>query len=105
MLVLSRKKGEQIRIGDDIVITVQRMSGNRVSLGIEAPAKCRITRGELLSLLNEFAASTDAESTDEPTSAKKPVGSTARPTRNTPPDVVGENRIAPHLPAVLRMPK
>ncbi len=47
MLVLSRKKGEQIRIGDDIVVTVHRLSGNRVSLGIEAPPKERIIRGEL----------------------------------------------------------
>lgn len=47
MLVLSRKQGEQIRIGDNIVVTVHRLSGNRVSLGIEAPADCKIMRGEL----------------------------------------------------------
>lgn len=51
MLVLSRKQGEQIRIGDTIVITVQRLSGNRVSLGIEAPADCKIMRGELEEVL------------------------------------------------------
>lgn len=102
MLVLSRKKGEQIRIGDDIVITVQRLSGNRVSLGIEAPANCRITRGELLALLDEFASPTDDGTTQ---TLKKGFHSPTRPTRNTPPDVVGENRIAPHLPATLRMPK
>lgn len=52
MLVLSRKQGEQIRIGDRITLTVQRLSGNRVSLGIEAPADCKIMRGELESALN-----------------------------------------------------
>jgi len=47
MLVLSRKEGEQLRIGDDIVLTVSRLSGNRVSIGIEAPRDIRIVRGEL----------------------------------------------------------
>lgn len=53
MLVLSRKQGEQIRIGDNVVVTVHRLSGNRVSLGIEAPADCKIMRGELRALLQE----------------------------------------------------
>lgn len=56
MLVLSRKQGEQIRIGDNIVITVQRLSGNRVSLGIEAPADCKIMRGELEAAFEAVAA-------------------------------------------------
>lgn len=47
MLVLSRKKGEQIRIGDDVVVTVQRLNGNRVALAIEAPREVPIARGEL----------------------------------------------------------
>ncbi len=47
MLVLSRKRGEQIRIGDDIVVTVQRLKGNRVTIGIDAPPECKIKRGEL----------------------------------------------------------
>ncbi len=47
MLVLSRKEGEKLIIGDDIVITVNRIAGNRVSIGIEAPPHVSITRGEL----------------------------------------------------------
>lgn len=47
MLVLSRKQGEQLRIGEDIVLTVNRVSGNRVAIGIEAPRDVRIVRGEL----------------------------------------------------------
>lgn len=47
MLVLSRKVGQQIKIRDDITIVVQRISGNRVSIGIEAPPECPILRGEL----------------------------------------------------------
>jgi carbon storage regulator len=47
MLVLSRKVGEKLVIGDGIVITVNRVVGQRVSLGIEAPPHVRIVRGEL----------------------------------------------------------
>ncbi|MEM9825836.1 MAG: carbon storage regulator [Planctomycetota bacterium] len=47
MLVLSRKEGEELLIGDDIVLTVNRISGNRVAIGIQAPRDVRIVRGEL----------------------------------------------------------
>ena len=47
MLVLSRKEGEQLLIGDDVVVTINRISGNRVAIGIEAPRNVRIVRGEL----------------------------------------------------------
>lgn len=47
MLVLSRRIGERIRIGGDIVVTVNRIEGNRVSIGIDAPSDVRIVRGEL----------------------------------------------------------
>ncbi len=47
MLVLTRKAGERITIGDQIVLVVSKVSGNRVTVGIEAPAGVRIVRGEL----------------------------------------------------------
>ena len=47
MLVLSRHASETIRIGDDIVVSVQRISGNRVIIGIDAPQEVAIRRGEL----------------------------------------------------------
>lgn len=47
MLVLSRKTEEKILIGDDIIITVLEVKGNRVRLGIQAPGDCSIIRGEL----------------------------------------------------------
>lgn len=47
MLVLSRKEGEQLLIGDNVVLTINRISGNRVAIGIEAPRDVRIVRGEL----------------------------------------------------------
>ncbi len=47
MLVLSRKCNQEIVIGDDIKITVVRVQGNKVRLGVEAPQDVAIIRGEL----------------------------------------------------------
>jgi carbon storage regulator len=47
MLVLSRKRDEQILIGDDIVITVVEIRGDKVRLGIEAPAHVPVHRSEV----------------------------------------------------------
>ena len=47
MLVLSRKSGERILIGDEITITVVRIGPNNVRIGIEAPRKLNIVREEL----------------------------------------------------------
>lgn len=47
MLVLSRKVGEKILIDDDVMVTVVKIEGNQVRLGIEAPAHVRIRRREL----------------------------------------------------------
>ncbi len=43
MLVLSRKEGEKLVIGENITVVVSRVSGNRVTLGIEAPADVRLS--------------------------------------------------------------
>ena len=47
MLVLTRKQGEKIRIGDDVVITVVRTKGKAVRLGIQAPTHVPVLRGEI----------------------------------------------------------
>jgi carbon storage regulator len=47
MLVLSRRETERIRLGDSIVVTVVKVAGDRVRLGIEAPADMLVLRGEL----------------------------------------------------------
>ena len=47
MLVLSRKESERIRLGDKIVLTVVRVSGDKVRLGIEAPSDLLVLREEL----------------------------------------------------------
>ena len=47
MLVLSRRDGEEIVIGDDIVVKVLSIDGGRVRVGIEAPMSVQIRRSEL----------------------------------------------------------
>jgi carbon storage regulator len=47
MLVLSRRENEKIKLGDSIVLTVVKVAGDRVRLGIEAPKDVLILRGEL----------------------------------------------------------
>ncbi len=47
MLVLSRKESQRVRLGDSIVLTIVRVSGDRVRLGIEAPSDIVILREEL----------------------------------------------------------
>ena len=53
MLVLTRKAGERIWIGDDISVTVVRVTGGGVRLGIEAPHELPVVREELRHRLQE----------------------------------------------------
>jgi carbon storage regulator len=53
MLVLSRKSGEEIMIGKDIRLVVNRISGNRVTIAIKAPQDVHIVRGELKDLVQK----------------------------------------------------
>jgi len=48
MLVLTRRTGQSLRIGDSIELQVVRIEGDRVVLGIIAPPTVRVLRGELL---------------------------------------------------------
>ena len=50
MLVLTRKTGGQLLIGADIAITILEVQGNRVRIGVVAPADVAVLRAELASL-------------------------------------------------------
>jgi len=65
MLILRRKVGEKIVIGDGIVVVVTRVSGARVTLGIEAPSAVHIVRGELRPF--------DEPTADKPVSVPAPI--------------------------------
>lgn len=51
MLVLSRKRDEQVVIGDDIVVTVVEIRGDRVRLGISAPRDVPVHRREVYEVI------------------------------------------------------
>jgi len=65
MLVLTRKVGEKIYLGDDVVITVTAISGQQVRLGFTAPPEVSILRNELLVRGNSTADAVEAQAVEE----------------------------------------
>lgn len=53
MLVLSRRAGESVVLGDDITVTVLEVRGDVVRIGIDAPRSVKVHRAELLAELEE----------------------------------------------------
>lgn len=47
MLILTRRPGESVRIGDDVIVTILSMKGNQVRLGIAAPRTVPVHRQEI----------------------------------------------------------
>ena len=87
MLVLSRKQQQEILVGDNVKITVLKVKGNTVRLGIEAPKSVRVVRGELKpvepmatvtvviddnAVVNEITMAQDAKSTRDVVPFRKP---------------------------------
>jgi carbon storage regulator len=71
MLVLSRKESQRIRLGDSIVITIVKISGDKVRVGIDAPSDVLVLRDELEvreqpRSVNGVEVSFDAKPTGEP---------------------------------------
>ena len=56
MLVLGRKEEQTIRIGDNIRVTILRIKGNFVRVGVEAPEQVRILREELVPIAQAWEA-------------------------------------------------
>ena len=54
MLVLSRKSMERFHIGDNVVVTVLEIHGNKVRIGISAPREIRVLRSELKEVIPEL---------------------------------------------------
>ena len=61
MLVLSRYKDQSIYIGDDIIITVVDVRGDRIRIGIEAPADVPVHRQEIYEAIKRERKATRAE--------------------------------------------
>ena len=68
MLVLTRKAGERVLIGDDIVVTILDARGDGVRIGIDAPRGIRIQRDEVVKAVSEAnqEAREQAAGTDDP---------------------------------------
>ena len=66
MLVLSRKVGEEIVIGDNIRVRVVSVQGNQIRLGFDAPREVSIQRAELLERAEREAAARTAEKAPQP---------------------------------------
>jgi len=97
MLVLTRKLKQQIQIGADITITVLRVQGNNVRIGIDAPQNVRVMRGEL-------PIQVDLCLDDEPAQEVQPAPKTSRKftTEARNPGETSSLRTAPLSSAVLR---
>ena len=85
MLVLTRKIGEKIRIGDDITITVIDIGRSRVKVGIEAPAGHRILREELVREPGPTVAGHEVDAGP----LRIEIGPDRRPSRRRAPEAVG----------------
>ena len=75
MLVLTRKLGENIRIGDSVKITVLEVRSGQVKLGIEAPPEVKVHREEIYARIQEESRRAQVRKTDTgpgPTPQRRP---------------------------------
>jgi carbon storage regulator len=76
MLLLTRKLGENIRIGDDVKITIVEVKGNHVKLGIDAPPSVKVHREEIYERIQQENRRAQAlESGGNPNGPARPPGS------------------------------
>ncbi|MGJ4845427.1 MULTISPECIES: carbon storage regulator CsrA [unclassified Leifsonia] len=77
MLVLTRKVGERVLIGDDIVVTILDARGDGIRIGIDAPRGVRIQRDEVIRAIteaNQQATESAATTVDPEAVIKKSLG-------------------------------
>ncbi len=75
MLVLSRHRDESIMIGDDVVVTIVDIRGDKVRLGIEAPTSIPVHRQEVYEAIkreNQQAAGLNRDSATDINRGKRP---------------------------------
>lgn len=87
VLVLTRKVGEQVLIGEDIVVTILDVKGDSIKIGFDAPRGIKIQRAEMLAAVteaNQQAAASATEAAEARLKALFPV-----PSRLAAPDTPG----------------
>jgi carbon storage regulator len=71
MLVLSRKESQRIRLGDSIVITIVKITGDKVRIGIDAPNNVLVLRDELERREPAVGESNESAAVDEAASLRR----------------------------------
>jgi carbon storage regulator len=79
MLLLTRKLGENIRIGDDVKITIVEVKGNHVKLGIDAPASVKVHREEIYERIQQENRRNQAGAAAAPAPVKTTGGESGSP--------------------------
>jgi carbon storage regulator len=79
MLVLSRQRDESIIIGDNIVITIVDIRGDKVRLGIEAPKEVPVHRREVYEAIQRERTQSEAREQSQSESEEKVAGDSASP--------------------------
>lgn len=69
MLILTRRVGESVMIGDEVAITVLRVKGNQVRLGVNAPKTVSVQREEIFQRIQQEHGTGDDEREREPLAA------------------------------------
>jgi carbon storage regulator len=84
MLVLTRKLGENIRIGDSVKITVLEVRSGQVKLGIEAPPEIKVHREEIYARIQEENRRAQRGKPETPPATEAPRGGEKKDTPGPP---------------------
>ena len=66
MLILTRRVGESLMIGEDVTITVLGVKGNQVRVGVKAPKEVAVHREEILNRIEEASAESERKMSSDP---------------------------------------
>jgi carbon storage regulator len=95
MLILTRRPGERVVIGDDILVTVMGVSGHTVRLGIAAPGGVPIYREEIwLAVREENRAAAEAQADALPATPVEPAETSAAQPTGAPADAPAHEKHA-----------
>ncbi len=75
MLILTRRSGETVHIGDDVVVTVLAVKGNQVRIGINAPRSVAVDREEIFERKRSESAARQLDAADAASSVAEPIKS------------------------------